>query len=72
MKKKENAPGGDLRRKGQIQEAWDRLKKQPVAVLCMIVIALLFLIAIFADVIADYDTLCVAQNLGNKLKGPSA
>ena len=67
MKKKENAPGGDLRRKGQIQEAWDRLKKQPVAVLCMIVIALLFLIAIFVDVIADYDTLCVAQNLGNKL-----
>lgn len=71
-KNKSAAPGNDLRRKGQVQEAWDRLKKQPVAVLCMVVVAILLLIAIFADVLADYDTLCVAQNLGNKLQGPSA
>ncbi len=66
------AADNTLKRKGQIADAWGRLKKQPVAMVCLGVIILLFLVAIFADLIADYQSQCVAQNLANKLAPPSA
>jgi len=61
-----------IKKKSQIMEAWDRLRKQPMAMLCLGVIIALLLIAIFADVIANYDAMCVKQNLAAKLSAPSA
>lgn len=71
MKNIQKAPADALKRKGQLAEAWDRLRKQPIAMICLAVIILLLVIAAFADVIADYDSLCVAQNLKDKMQGPS-
>lgn len=51
---------------------WERLRKNRV---CMVVIALLCVIAfcaVFADVIANYNTKALAQNVQERMQGPSA
>ena len=53
-------------------EVWQRLVKNKMAMLGLAILVLLALCAIFADVIADYETKVVAQNIANRLKGPSA
>lgn len=53
-------------------EVWQRLVKNKMAMLGLAILVLLVLCAIFADVIADYETKVVAQNIANRLKGPSA
>lgn len=53
-------------------EVWQRLVKNKMAMLGLAILILLALCAIFADVIADYETKVVAQNIANRLKGPSA
>ena len=53
-------------------EVWQRLVKNKMAMVGLAIIILLALAAIFADVIADYETKVVAQNIANRLKGPSA
>lgn len=52
-------------------EAWQRLRHQPVAMISLAGIIVIVLVAIFADFLADYDTLAVAQNAAEKLQGPS-
>ena len=52
-------------------EAWRRLKKNKVAMVSMAVIALLILMAVFADVIVDYDA-AITQSAADKLAKPSA
>ena len=70
-KKKTALETGTIIHKSQGQEAWDRLKKRKGAMISLAGIILLLLIAIFADVIADYDTECVMQNVQMKFQGPS-
>ena len=53
-------------------EIWQRLCRNKMAMLGLAILVLLILAAIFADVIADYDTKVVAQNISERLKGPSA
>ncbi|MDR1321045.1 MAG: ABC transporter permease [Gracilibacteraceae bacterium] len=52
-------------------ETWDRLKQQPVAMIALGGIVLIFLIAIFGDLIANYKDLAIAQNAAEKLQPPS-
>lgn len=52
-------------------EIWRRLRKNKMAMLGLTILAVLALTAIFADVIADYDTKVIAQDIKNRLQGPS-
>lgn len=73
MAKKNKTKSADyVAHKSQGQEAWGRLKKRKEAMIALAGIILLLLLAIFADVIADYNTMCVTQNVQEKLQGPSA
>lgn len=53
-------------------EIWQRLTRNKMAMLGLVILVLLALSAIFADFIADYDTKVVAQNISERLQGPSA
>lgn len=52
-------------------EIWRRLRKNKMAMLGLVILVMLALTAIFADVIADYDTKVIAQDIKNRLQGPS-
>lgn len=71
MSTKENTKQSNKKR-SQWREVWRMLKKNKMALLGLVILVILFLLAIFADVIADYDTVVIKQNLANRLKGPSA
>lgn len=68
--KKEPAVQTDKKR-SQFLEVWRRLKKSKVAIVGLIILILLVLMAVFADVLVDYDV-AIKQNLKDKLQGPSA
>lgn len=53
-------------------EIWQRLMRNKMAMLGLVILVVLALSAIFADAIADYDTKVVAQNISERLQGPSA
>lgn len=53
-------------------EIWQRLVRNKMAMLGLAILLILVLSAIFADVIADYDTKVVAQHITERLQGPSA
>jgi ABC-type dipeptide/oligopeptide/nickel transport systems, permease components len=53
-------------------EIWQRLLRNKMAMLGLVILVVLVLLAVFADVIADYDTKVVAQNISERLQGPSA
>lgn len=59
------------RKRNQYMEVWSRLKRNKMAVMGLAIIVMLLLVAIFADVIADYDTLVVKQNIVERLQPPS-
>ncbi len=61
-----------VKKRSMAAEVWQRLCRNKMAMLGLAILVLLVLGAIFADVIADYDTMVVAQNMQNRLKGPSA
>ena len=60
------------KKKSQAAMVWRRLKKNKMAVLGLIILAIIIFFAIFADVFFDYDTLVVKQSAELKLKPPSA
>ena len=47
---------------GQLFEVWRALLKNRTAVAAMIFIIILILVAVFADVIADYKTVVIKNN----------
>ena len=59
------------KKQSQIADIWFRLKKNKAAMCGLFVIIVIVLLAVFADVIADYDTKVVAQYPAEKLQGPS-
>lgn len=71
MSTKENTKQTNKKR-SQWREVWRMLKKNKMALVGLGILAILVLLALFADVIADYDTVVIKQNLANRLKGPSA
>lgn len=60
------------RKNSQLRSIWRSLKKNKLAIASLIFIVFLLLIAIFADVIADYDTMVISNNIKERLQKPSA
>ena len=60
------------KKRSQWVEVWRRLKRNKMAVLGLIILIILVLLAVFADVIANYDNVVIKQNLAYRLQGPSA
>lgn len=60
------------KKRSQAVEVWKRLLRNKMAVAGLIILAVLVLGAVFANVIADYDTKVVAQDFTALLQGPSA
>lgn len=60
------------KKRSQWREVWRMLVKNKMAMLGLFILIVLVLLALFADVIADYDTVVIKQNLAERLQGPSA
>lgn len=56
----------------QIREVWRRLRKNKPAIAGLLMLIVLVLLAVFADVIADYDNVVIRQNGSIRLQPPSA
>ncbi len=61
-----------VKKRSMAAEVWQRLCRNKMAMLGLGILVIMILGAIFADVIADYDTMVVAQDMKNRLQGPSA
>ncbi len=59
-----------LKKRSYWGEVWHRLKKNPVAMICLCFLAILLLGIIFATVLSPYDY--TAQNLLERFKAPSS
>jgi peptide/nickel transport system permease protein len=59
------------RRHSQGGEVWHRLKQNKTAMVGLAVLTIIFSFALFADVLADYDTKVLAQNAKERLQTPS-
>ena len=57
--------------RGRYAEVWHKLKRNRGAVVALFIIFCLTLGAIFADVLYDYKTVVIRQNIPNRLKGPT-
>ena len=60
------------KKKSQAAEVWGRLKKSKTAMLGLVILCVIILMAIFADVICNYDTQAIYQDMANRLSPPSA
>lgn len=56
----------------QLKEIWRRMAKNKPAMFGLFILVVFVLLALFADVIADYDTVVIKQNGMMRLKPPSA
>lgn len=61
-----------VKKRSMAGDIWRRLLRNKMAVVGLVILVLLAVSAIFADLIADYDTKVVAQNVVERLQGPSA
>ena len=61
-----------VKRNSPAYEIWKRFKKNKAAMLGLAIFSVMVILAVFADVICDYDTQVIAQNVANRLKPPSA
>lgn len=60
------------KKRSQWVEVWRRLRKNKMALLGLAILVILIVVAIFADQIANYDTVVIKQNLRERLQAPSA
>lgn len=58
-------------RRSQSYEVWRRLKKNKMAIAGLIIMLILVLLAIFANLIADYNEVAIKQNTAVRFQGPS-
>ena len=70
MRKRKELVGIGLKQ-NQWVDVWYRLRKNKTAMLGLITIIIIVLFAIFADVIADYDTQVLEQHPESRLQTPS-
>ena len=69
-KEKRQSIASQYAKRTKLGEIWYRLKKNKGAMVGLAIVALFVLIAIFADVMFDYDTQIAGYNLRNKLIKP--
>lgn len=62
----------DNKKRSQWSEVWRRLKKNKTAMLGLGILIVLILLAVFADVIADYDEVVIKMNSSIRLQKPSS
>ncbi len=75
MKKQSEMNGTDFlnaQKNSQFKDMVRRLFKNKAAVAGLIFLIFLILMAVFADVLFDYDTQCINQNIPERLQWPSA
>lgn len=61
----------EFRQRSMFVETWKRLQKNKGAMIGLVIVVILFLLAIFAGVIFDYDTDVIGQNYNELLQEPS-
>ena len=71
-KTKTSVPSSERRKQSEAAEVWRRLRKSKTAMIGLVVLCMILLMAIFADVICDYDTMAVQQDSANRLSPPSS
>lgn len=60
------------RKRGQMTEIWRRMRRNRLAMFGLVIVSILIIVAIFANQIADYNTVAIKQNVVERLQGPSA
>lgn len=60
-----------MEKNSRFKDFWRRFRRNKTALLGLIVILILTLLAIFADVIADYQTMAIEQHPEIRFQGPS-
>lgn len=60
------------RKRSQMTEIWRRMHRNRLAMFGLVIVSILIIIAIFANQIADYNTVAIKQNVVERLQGPSA
>ena len=61
----------EFKQRSMFVETWKRLRKNKGAMIGLFIVVVLFLLAIFAGVIFDYDTDVIGQNYNELLQEPS-
>ncbi|HIY21042.1 MAG TPA: ABC transporter permease [Candidatus Flavonifractor merdigallinarum] len=61
-----------MRKNSGIAEVWRRLKKNKTAMLGLAILMIFLVFIVFADFIADYQDMAIAQDYANALAAPSA
>ena len=59
------------KKRSQVSAVWHRLKKNKLAMLGLFILCILIGLAVFADFIADYDTVVIGQDMSQRLLTPS-
>ena len=67
-----NKKGKEVRRRSRMREILIRLFRNKAAVVGMILLAILILVAIFADQIVSYEDVAIKRNMEERLQSPSA
>lgn len=60
------------RKKSQIADVWKRFKRNKMAMIGLVVLIIMIFAAVFANVIADFETDVIRQDIPNRLQPPSA
>lgn len=60
------------KKKSQAAAVWRRLKKNKMAILGLVILALIIFFSLFANFFFDYDTMVIQQSAALRLKPPSA
>lgn len=61
-----------FKKKSMFAETWRRLTKNWAAMVGLAIVVLLILMALFADVLYNYDNVVIKQDIANRLQGPSS
>jgi len=60
------------KKKSQLADVWKRFKRNKMAMVGLAVLIIMIFAAIFANVIADFETQVIRQDIPNRLQSPSA
>ena len=71
-KKQETGVRKRYKKRSQLKSIWFQFKKNKLAMLGLAIFVFLTLVAVFADVIADYDTQVVRQNVKQRFTWPNS
>lgn len=60
-----------VKKRGPYRDVWMRLKKNPMAMVGLAIVGFLVFVSVFANFLFDYDTMVIAQDMSNRLQGPT-